>query len=131
MRAVVTEPTLERAWSADSRDSSILAEMKRLFAVIRTRGRAWNGSRSLEDQHEWQAHAAFMNRLESEGFVVLGGVLEGTPDVLLIVRAEDEDEVHARLAADPWTQKDLLRVTKAVPWTLRLGSLVDGPASKL
>jgi uncharacterized protein len=79
----------------------------------------------MEGQQEWQAHAAFMNGLGAEGFVVLGGPLEGTSEVLLIVRAGDDAEVRSRLAADPWSRSDLLRVARAVPWTLRLGSLDD------
>jgi len=97
--------------------------MKRLFAVTRTRGPAWAPSRPLEAQDDWAGHAAFMNGLAAQGFVVLGGPLEGTPDVLLIVRAGDEAEVRSRLAADPWSASDLLRVVRVVPWTLRLGSL--------
>jgi hypothetical protein len=44
---------------------------------------------------------------------------------LLIVRAEDEPEIRSRLAADPWSGNDLLRVVRTAPWTLRLGSLED------
>jgi methionyl-tRNA formyltransferase len=57
----------------------------RLFAVIRSRGPAWNDSLPLDDQVEWSAHAAFMNGLLDEGVIALGGPLEGTPDVLLVV----------------------------------------------
>jgi hypothetical protein len=64
-----------------------------------------------------------MNALTKEGFVVLGGPLEGTSDVLLVVRAQTPDEVRGRLADDPWTGKDLLRITRITSWTLRLGSL--------
>jgi hypothetical protein len=64
-----------------------------------------------------------MNGLAKEGFVVLGGPLEGTADVLLVVRAATPDEARSRLAEDPWTRKDLLRITRVAPWTLRLGSL--------
>jgi hypothetical protein len=64
-----------------------------------------------------------MNSLAKEGFVVLGGPLEGTSDVLLVVRATTPDEVRSRLAEDPWAIKDLLRITRVAPWTLRLGSL--------
>lgn len=49
--------------------------MKPLFAVIRTRGPAWDSSRPLEGQPEWPAHAAFMNALKADEFVVLGGPL--------------------------------------------------------
>ena len=95
----------------------------RLFAVIRSRGPAWNSALPLDDQVEWAAHAAFMNGLLKEGFVALGGPLEGTPDVLLIVRATDTSEIAARLAADPWAQNGLLIVKQTYPWWLRLGSL--------
>jgi len=97
--------------------------MKQLFAVIRTRGAAWQASRALEDQEDWEAHASFMNALEEEGFIVLGGPLEGTEDVLLIVRANTTDEIIERFAADPWAGSDLLRVSRVTPWQLRLGSL--------
>jgi len=97
--------------------------MKQLFAVIRTRGPAWQASRSMEDQEDWDAHASFMTALEKEGFVVLGGPLEGTRDVLLIVRARTSDEIVDRLSADPWAGTDVLRVSRVTPWNLRLGSL--------
>jgi uncharacterized protein YciI len=97
--------------------------MPRLFAVIRSQGPAWNPALSLEQQDDWSGHAAFMNALHAEGVVLLAGPLEGTADVLLIVRANDSSEIHARLAADSWTTKDLLRTKQVVPWTLRLGSV--------
>lgn len=97
--------------------------MRRLFAVTRSRGPAWKAERSAEEQHDWPSHAVFMNALHREGFVVLGGPLEGTPDVLLIARANDADEIRARLADDPWTLNGLLRHERIVPWTLRLGAL--------
>jgi len=97
--------------------------MQKPFAVIRTRGPAWQDSRPLEGQADWAGHASFMNALAREGFVILGGPLEGTSDVLLIVRATTPDEVRSRLAEDPWASKDLLRVSRVAPWTLRLGAL--------
>ncbi|MFY9529046.1 MAG: hypothetical protein WAR24_09050 [Candidatus Acidiferrales bacterium] len=73
----------------------------------------------MEGQEDWNAHA-FMNALESEGFVVLGGPLEGTRDVLLVIRAKTSDQIIDRLSADPWARRDLLRVSRVSPWTLRL-----------
>ena len=95
----------------------------RTFAVVRTRGRAWQPDQPLERQVDWSAHAAFMNALATEGFVLLGGPLEGTDDVLLIVSADSPEQVRARLAEDPWAKNELLRVTRVAPWRLRLGSL--------
>jgi len=93
--------------------------MKELFAVILSHGNAWQASRSLEEQQDWEAHRSFMNALENEGFVVLGG----TDDVLLIFRATSSEQIVARLSADPWHRRDLLRVSRVTPWELRLGSL--------
>jgi hypothetical protein len=67
--------------------------MKRLFAVARSRGAAWNDALPLEEQAAWPPHAEFMNVLLDEGFVVIGGPLEGTREVLLIIRANDADEI--------------------------------------
>ncbi|MGH7397486.1 MAG: YciI family protein [Candidatus Rokuibacteriota bacterium] len=97
--------------------------MPTLFAVTRSRGPAWNAGRPLEEQDEWPAHAAFMNALHRDGFVLLGGPLDGTPDVLLIAAANDADEITARLGDDSWTRNGLLRIRQIAPWTLRLGTL--------
>ena len=94
-----------------------------LYAVIRSRGSTWQSSLGLEEQPGWDAHAAFMDALVSDGFVLLGGPLEGTSDVLLVVRAESTGEIAKRLDADPWTASGLLRTAQIAPWTLRLGTL--------
>jgi uncharacterized protein YciI len=73
----------------------------KLFVVIRTRGDEWNASLRLEEQRHWDTHASFMNGLASEGFVVVGGPLEDTPDVPLIMRAASEEEIAERLQDDP------------------------------
>ena len=44
--------------------------------------------------------------------VVLGGPLEGTSDVLLVVRAEAPDEIIEQLSADPWTGLGLLSISR-------------------
>jgi hypothetical protein len=49
--------------------------MSQLFAVTRTRGSRWNYARTLEEQEAWESHAAFMNDLVDDGFVLLGGPL--------------------------------------------------------
>jgi len=94
-----------------------------LFAVIRTRGPQWQHSLPLESQENWAGHAAFMNALQNGGFIVLGGPLDGTSDVLLIVRANTPEEIADRLQADPWVASDLLHLTRVAPWVIRLGSL--------
>jgi hypothetical protein len=60
-----------------------------------------------------------MDELTAEGFIVLGGPLEGGRRVLLIVEAADEAEVERRLAADPWRDTHL-RIERIEPWTVLL-----------
>lgn len=75
-----------------------------IFAVTRGAGPAWDPRRDLREQDGWGAHAAFMDALAAEGFVLLAGPLRDGPfhRALLIVRADDEAQVRARLAEDPW-----------------------------
>lgn len=98
----------------------------RYFVVMLSHGPAWDVARPLEGQQAWTDHAAFMDGLVEDGFVVLGGPLEGASGALLIVRATRQADVEPRLAADPWAQLDLLRTISVTPWTLRLGGL-KGP----
>jgi len=57
--------------------------MKRLFFILRTRGAGWDREKTLEEQDGWPAHLQFMDRLAQEGFITLGGPLDGTPNTLL------------------------------------------------
>ncbi len=75
-----------------------------------------------------------MNGLAADGFVLLGCLFKGTRDVLLIVRAEDRQEVEARLAPDCWVVKGLLRkspdrtvgiAAAGLPGPLTLGPRAD------
>ena len=93
----------------------------RYFAVTRERGPAWNSSVPMRKQKRWNDHAAFMDALAEEGFVVLGGPLgEGESRFLLIFNADSEKAVETRLAADPWTPMRLLQITKIEPWEILL-----------
>jgi uncharacterized protein YciI len=91
-----------------------------MFAVVRERGGPWDWARPMEEQDEWREHARYMNELADEGFIVLGGPVGDLKRVLLAVEAEDEEEIHARLAADPWTASGMLRTVSVEQWTIRL-----------
>ena len=93
----------------------------RYLAVTRSRGAAWDPSLDLDEQAGFAEHAAFMNALVGEGFVVLGGPLDDQASTLLIVDAPDEQAVQARLAGDPWTATGLLEVTAVAEWEILLG----------
>ena len=93
------------------------------FLVTRAWGPAWDPSRPRREQDGWDEHAAFMDSLVEDGFVVLGGPVGDvdTGRALLVVRAESEDVVRDRLAGDPWPA-GLLTVESVELWSLWLGA---------
>ena len=97
--------------------------MEHAFVVVRSRGPAWDDSKPLEGQSEWDAHAVFMDALFEQGFAALVGPLEGTRDALLVLRASSAPEIVERLASDPWTTNGLLVTKQISPWQIRLGTL--------
>lgn len=97
-----------------------------LFAVIEERAANWQDGRPLREQPGWAEHAAFMDAVTEEGWVVLGGPLSDESDfhrALLIIEAESEAEIRARLAEDPWTPMEILRTAAIYRWTVLLGEL--------
>jgi uncharacterized protein YciI len=60
-----------------------------------------------------------MDELVDAGFVILGGPLADEERVVLVVEAESEDAVRAKLAQDPWSETHL-RVDTVDRWTIRL-----------
>jgi len=91
-----------------------------LWVVRRRRGGLWDWSKTLREQEGWDEHAAFMDGLVEEGFIVLGGPLEGDREVLLAVDASSEEAVHERLAQDNWTANGMLRTVSVEGWTIFL-----------
>jgi hypothetical protein len=90
------------------------------FHVLLTRsGPEWDRSRPMEEQSDWEAHAAFMDGLVDDGFIVLGGPLADEHRVVHVVEADSEDAVRDTLARDPWSESHL-RVGSIDPWTIRL-----------
>jgi uncharacterized protein len=91
-----------------------------VFAVTMVAGPAWDAGRPRREQPGWDEHAAFMDRLVAEGFVVLGGPIGDGEEVLLAVEAADEGEVADRLRDDPWAPTGQLRIGEIRPWTIWL-----------
>jgi uncharacterized protein YciI len=87
------------------------------FLVTRAWGPAWDPARPRREQDGWDEHAAFMDALVEEGFVVFGGPVRDVENgpALVVVRAESEEAVRQRLAADPWPE-ELLTVERIDRW---------------
>jgi hypothetical protein len=91
------------------------------FALIEDCGPAWDPSRERRQQDGWSEHAAFMDGLVEDGFIVLGGPIGDGRKVMLLVEAQDEREIRDRLAADPWLP-GVLEIESIERWSLWLGS---------
>jgi hypothetical protein len=99
--------------------------MKRLFVVIRTKGKAWDAAKPMRSQVQWPEHASFMDDLATNRFVILGGPLDAGDRTLLVVDAADENEIRTTLARDPWSKLGILEIESMQLWTVLLQA---GPA---
>jgi uncharacterized protein YciI len=90
------------------------------FAVTMESGPSWDRSRDRREQDAWDEHAAFMDGLVDDGFIVLGGPIGDGERTMHAIEAADEREIEARFAADPWAPMGLLRIAKIEPWTIWL-----------
>jgi uncharacterized protein YciI len=97
------------------------------FAVRLVHGPGWDAHRPIRAQDAWDQHAAFMDQLVDDGFVVAGGPVGGGEETLHLVQAADESEIRARLAADPWASAGLLEIGTIEAWALWLDSRRAGP----
>jgi uncharacterized protein YciI len=93
---------------------------RELYVVRLERGGPWDWSRGLREQEGWDEHARFMDGLVADGFIVLGGPLEGDRETLHVVDAESEDAIRARFAEDPWAENGMLTVKNVEQWTILL-----------
>lgn len=87
--------------------------------VLRQSGPEWLPGRPLEEQSGWEEHAAYMDGLVDDGFVVLGGPVSDDGRVVHAVEAESEAAVRATWGRDPWSETHLV-VESIEPWTIRL-----------
>jgi uncharacterized protein len=90
------------------------------FAVTLVHGPGWDSSRPIRQQDGWDAHAAFMDGLVDDGFIIVGGPLGDGNSTLHLVDADDAATVATRFGADPWAAADMLRLGSVEPWALWL-----------
>src|SRR5262249_54724382 len=86
------------------------------FAVTLVHGPGWDPSRQIRTQDGWDEHAAFMDGLVDDGFIIVGGPLGDGDRTLHVVEAADERQIETRFGADP----------RAVAGLWRLGSMGPG-----
>ena len=98
------------------------------FAVTLVHGPGWDSAQPIRSQDAWDAHAAFMDGLVDDEFLVVGGPLGDGDRTLHLIEAADEREIRARLGQDPWATAELLQVSSIEPWALWLDGRPRGPA---
>jgi len=94
------------------------------FAVLRTRGTAWDEAVAMRSQPLWDEHRNYMNRIYDEGRVKLAGPLETSNQVLLVLTGESAGAVEAMLEDDPWTASGQLQTNWIRLWNVLVGDLV-------
>ena len=96
--------------------------MKNVFIAISSAGPNRDRSKPTREQPFWDEHASFIDQLVAEGFILMGGPLvdegELPQGALLIVNAEDENEVREKLKDDPWFEKGILKLETVKRWQI-------------
>jgi hypothetical protein len=93
--------------------------MKRTFAAVVERTSVWEPGKPPQEQAGFEAHAGYMGALEAEGFIALAGLMLASNDVLFIFRADDEEQVRARMLEDPWQREGRTRLARLEELGLR------------
>jgi uncharacterized protein YciI len=92
--------------------------MKNTFLAISSAGPNRDQSKGTREQPFWGEHAAFIDELVDDGFIFMGGPLVDEGGALLIVNAEDENEVREKLKIDPWFEKGILKLESVKRWQI-------------
>src|ERR1700756_1804631 len=92
--------------------------MKNTFVAISSAGPNRDPSKGTREQPFWDEHAAFIDQLVDEGFILMGGPLIDEGGAMLIVNAEVESEVRERLKSDPWFEEGILKLEDVKRWQI-------------
>lgn len=92
--------------------------MKNTFLAFSSAGPSRDFSKDTRQQPFWDEHAAFIDQLVEDGFILMGGPLVDEGGSLLIINAEDENEVRERLKNDPWMQHGILKLESIKRWQI-------------
>jgi len=88
------------------------------FIVMSAAGSNRDHAKGTRDQPYWNQHAAFIDNLVEEGFIMLGGPLPDEGGAVLIVRASSGAEVRDRLRPDPWYVHGILIPQSVRRWDI-------------
>jgi uncharacterized protein YciI len=92
--------------------------MKNTFVAISSAGPNRDPTKGTREQPFWDEHANFIDQLVEEGFILMGGPLVDEGGALLILNAEDENEVRGKLKNDPWFKQGILKLESLKRWQI-------------
>jgi uncharacterized protein len=94
--------------------------MKNTFVILWAPGAAWKAGKTVREQAYWDEHAEFMDRLFENGTVIMGGPFSDGTGSLVIVEAEEMNEVSSLFANDPFVVHQIFTLRSLKQWQLFL-----------
>jgi uncharacterized protein YciI len=91
--------------------------MSKTFVVLSDAGPHRDLTKGTREQPLWDEHARIINSI-IEGFILMGGPFEDEGGAMLIVRAESEADVRAKLKPDPWYTHGILQLRSIHRWDI-------------
>lgn len=77
----------------------------------------------MREQDGWDEHAAYMDGIFDEGWLLLAGPLEGDRHTMWVVDAESEGEIRRRMQEDPWSKNGMLTPLTIERWDIVMDRL--------
>ena len=93
------------------------AKMSKTFVAMSVAGPKRDLTKGSREQQYWNEHARFIDGI-TEGFIIMGGPFDDEGGAMLIVRAENEDEVREKLRPDPWYAQGILQLQSIHRWDI-------------
>jgi uncharacterized protein YciI len=94
--------------------------MTTLFAAFLRPGSLWNPEKPVREQAFWDEHACYMDGIFATGVIVLGGPFADRTGSLVIVAADNAEQVREMYRRDPWTEHDVMVIADVKEWTIFL-----------
>ena len=91
---------------------------KKTFLLLSSAGPIRDLSKGTREQLFWDEHAAFIDKLDDEGFILLGGPLVDEGGAILVVHAADEHEIREKMKDDPWYTQGVLKLESIKRWDI-------------
>jgi len=92
--------------------------LSNVFVMTAVAGPHRDHAKGSREQPYWDEHAQFIDGLVAQGFIMMGGPLVDEGGAMLIVRAEDVDEVKEKMKHDPWYTQGILKLDSIRRWEI-------------